>query len=345
MRSLLMKELIHLQKIIYPDLLETMENRYTVLNSIYLFEPIGRRGVIDHTHLPERLIRNEIHLLQTQRLIDVTTKGMFITDEGKNIINRLHEFIRELSGLTALENELQQKTGIKDLIIVAGNSDEDPLIKQALGRAAVQFLKKTVTSDVTIAVTGGTTMAAVANAMVPFDDVTCLFVPARGGVGEKVENQANTIVAQMAKAEKGDYALLHVPDPLSETLYQSMIQEPSIKEKLQRIKNAHIVLHGIGEALTMAKRRKTPSQIITKLTQEKAVSEAFGYYFNEKGDIVHKVRTIGIQLEDLENVHRVVTVAGGTSKAQAIASFMKQKKSDVLIIDEAAATILNDQLL
>src|SRR5690625_4559126 len=244
-----MKELIDLQKIIYPDLLETMKNRYTVLNTIYLFKPIGRRGVIDHTNLPERSIRNEITLLHNQGLIDVTTKGMFTTEEGKNIINRLHAFIQELSGLTTLEKKLQQKTGIKDVIIVAGNSDEDPFIKQELGRATVQFLKKTITNDVTIAVTGGTTMAAVAHAMVPFDDVICLFVPARGGVGEKLENQANTIVAQMAKAEKGNYSLLHVPDPLSEKLYQSMIQEQSIMETLRLIKNAEIVIHGVGEAL------------------------------------------------------------------------------------------------
>src|SRR5690625_2344856 len=98
-----MKELIHLQKIIFPDLLETMQNHYTVLNTIHLFEPIGRRGVIDHTNLPERSIRNEITLLNNQGLIDITTKGMFITEEGENIINRLHVFIRELSGLTNLE--------------------------------------------------------------------------------------------------------------------------------------------------------------------------------------------------------------------------------------------------
>jgi|SRR5690625_2704472 len=332
-----MKELIHLQKVIYPDLLESMQNRYTVLYTIYLFEPIGRRGIVDHTNLPERYIRNEISFLHDQGLIDMTTKGMLITEEGKNIIDRLHAFIRELTGLTSLEKELKQKTGIEHVIIVAGDSDKETFVKQELGKAAVQFLKTSMIQNATVAVTGGTTMAAVANVMVPFEGVECLFVPARGGLGEKVENQANTIVAQMAKAEKGSYRLLHVPDPLSETLYQSLITEQSIMETLHVIKNADIVLHGIGEAMTMAKRRKTSSPIIEKLKREKAVSEAFGYYFDKNGKIVHKVRTIGIQLEDLPNSNKVITVAGGKSKAQAIASFMKQKKSDALITDEAAA--------
>lgn len=340
-----MKEFIHLQKKIYPDLLEVMQSRYTVLYTIFLFQPIGRRGIVEHTNMPERYIRNEITLLQTQGLIDVTTKGMHITKEGKNIIDRLHEFIRELTGISSLEKDLQKKTHMKKVIIVAGDSDQHSYVKQELGRAVVQFLKTSVTSNATIAVTGGTTMAAVANAMVPFDKVDCLFLPARGGVGEKVENQANTIAAQMAKAENGDYRLLHVPDPLSEPLYQSMINEPSIKEILNLIKNANIVLHGIGEALSMAKRRKTSENTLEKLNQEKAVSEAFGYYFNKEGNIVHKVRTIGIQLEDLKNTNSVISVAGGKSKAQAIASFLKQGKSDVLITDEGAAkTILTNHL-
>lgn len=332
-----MKEIIQLQKMMYPDLLEEMQKRYHVLYTIYLFKPIGRRGIVEHTRMPERYIRNEIELLERQGLIEVSQKGVTITAEGENIIVKLQEFIRELAGVTALEEELEQLLEVDKVIIVAGNSDEDEIVKQELGRATVAFLKEKITNDVTIAVTGGTTMAAVANAMIPFNGVNCLFVPARGGIGEKVENQANTIVAQMAKSEQGDYRLLHVPDPLSETLYQTIINEPSVAETLTYIKNASIVLHGIGEALAMAKRRKTSTPIMEKLNKEKAVSEAFGYYFDETGSVVHKVRTIGIQLEDLEETDSVITVAGGKSKAGAIASFMRQKKTNVLITDEAAA--------
>lgn len=341
-----MKKLVQLQQKIYPDLLEVMQKRYTVLYTIYLFEPIGRRGIVDHTNFTERYVRNEIDFLQSQRFINVSTKGMIITEEGKGIIEQLHEFIRELSGLISLEKKLQKLMGVEKVIIVAGDSDDGTFVKQELGRATVTFLKKMIQRNVTIAVTGGTTMAQVANAMSPFEGVECLFVPARGGVGEKVENQANTIVAKMAKAEKGDYKLLHVPDPLSETLYQTIIHEPSITETLSLIKHASIVLHGIGEALSMAARRKTSEHIVEKLKREKAVSEAFGYYFNKNGEIVHKVRTIGIQLEDLSGTDTVITVAGGKSKARAIASFMKQKKSNVLITDEAAAMeIVNKHLV
>ncbi|HLR64582.1 MAG TPA: sugar-binding domain-containing protein [Pseudogracilibacillus sp.] len=332
-----MKELIHAQKMIYPDLLEVMQKRYSLLYTIFLFQPIGRRGLIEQTKLQERFIRNETELLKKQGLIEMTTKGMLITHTGEAILKDLYMFNRELLGVATLEHELQSYIGDTKVIVVPGDSDQSEFVKHEIGRATVDYLQKIIQDDVTIAVTGGTTMAAVANAMVPFEGYECSFVPARGGVGEKVENQANSIVAKMAKAEQGNYHLLHVPDPLSETLYQTIIHEPQIKETLNIIKNTDIVIHGIGEALAMASRRKTSQRVMDKLIKDKAVSEAFGYYFDITGQIVHKVRTVGIQLEDLTHINQVITVAGGKSKAQAILSYMIHGKSDVLVTDEAAA--------
>lgn len=332
-----MKEMIGAQKIMYPDVLELMRKRYTVLYTISIFEPIGRRGLIDHTEYPERFIRNETELLKQQDLIRMTAKGMYITETGKTILHDLYDFNRELLGIATLEKELKQIVGANKVIVVPGDSDQTDFAKREIGRATVAYLQAMIKQDVTIAVTGGTTMAAVADAMIPFEGYNCLFVPARGGVGEKVENQANSIVAKMAEAEKGNYHLLHVPDPLSETLYQTIINEPQIKDTLAVIKETDIVIHAIGEALAMASRRKTSDNVMEKLVDKQAVSEAFGYYFDIHGNIVHKVRTVGIQLEDLSDIAHVITVAGGQSKAQAIISYMLSGKSDVLITDEAAA--------
>lgn len=332
-----MEQLINDQKKLFPDLLEQMQRRYELLFTISLFGPIGRRGIVEQTGFAERYVRNEIDHLQSLQLIESTTKGVVVTEQGKDVLRDLLEFQNELTGISTLEKQLQQILQVKKVIVVPGNSDENEFIKHALGREAVHYLKQMIDRDVTIAVTGGTTMAAVADAMIPFSNHHCLFVPARGGLGERVENQANTIVAKMAQAEKGYYNLLHVPDPLSETLYRSLLEENSLNETLQVIQQADIVLHGIGDALTMAQRRKTEQHVLEKLQKGNAVSEAFGYYFDADGQIVHKVRTFGIQLEDLTDINNVITVAGGKSKANAITSYMKQGKSDVLITDEAAA--------
>ncbi|MBU5267237.1 sugar-binding transcriptional regulator [Virgibacillus proomii] len=333
-----MRELIDLQKRLLPDVLEIMQQRYAILRSIDVLQPIGRRALAENTNLTERSVRSEIEFLQGQDLIRITSKGMFITKEGKLILERLSSFMSDIMGLRVLETKLRNTLSIKQVIVVPGNSDKHEWVKQEMGKACVHYLKTMIGDKSIIAVTGGTTMAAVATMMTPLQQNTStLFVPARGGIGEKVENQANTIAAEMARKANGEYRLLYVPDPLSESAYQSIIQEPMVNETLKQIRSATIVMHGIGDALTMAYRRKTSEVIIKKLQQHEAVSEAFGYYFDENGNIVHKVRTVGIQLEDLQHIPYVITIAGGKSKSQAIASYFKRGKSDLLITDEAAA--------
>ncbi|GAB3801127.1 sugar-binding transcriptional regulator [Virgibacillus kimchii] len=342
-----MRNLINLQKKLLPDLLEVMEERYSVLHAVQLLQPIGRRALAENTNLTERHVRADIEFLQRQGFIQITTKGMFTTKEGEALLEQLRSFFGEIMGLSVLENQIQERLNVEQVIVVAGNSDESEWVKQEMGKACVSYLNKKKTNVRTVAVTGGSTMAAAAEVMKPLQEKpTPVFVPARGGVGERAENQANTIAVEMAKRANGDYRLLYVPDPLSEPAYQSMINEASINETLSLIKSASVVLHGIGDALKMAERRKTPEPIVERLKEQGAVSEAFGYYFDDKGHIVHKVRTIGMQLEDLHKVEEVISIAGGTSKAKAITSYLKKGKSSLLITDEAAAEemLKNDTL-
>jgi central glycolytic genes regulator len=188
-----------------------------------------------------------------------------------------------------------------------------------------------------IAVTGGSTMAEVANSLSPDDASKKLtFVPARGGIGEAVQNQANTIVERMAQKAHASYRVLYVPDQLSGEVYASFMKEPAIKEVISQIKSADMIIHGIGDA--MAERRNSSPETLKKLLDGNAVGEAFGYYYDENGKVVHKVLTVGIQLDDLSPEKRVITVAGGKTKAKAIRSYMKgAPSSTVLITDEAAA--------
>ena len=336
-----MRALLDLQKKLFPDLLNIMQRRYKILHFIQLMEPIGRRSLAEEMDMKERIVRSEIDFLNKQVCIEVTPKGMRVTKIGKDVLQQLANFMNELSGFHELEQQIKGTLNLDHVIITPGNSDEHDWVKQELGKAAVDYLQSIIQSNQTIAVTGGTSMAAVAEMMSPTSYAqNSMFVPARGGLGERVENQANTICAEMAKKANGEYRLLYVPDPLSEESYQSIIEEPSVKEILQIIRQADVVIHGIGDAKTMAMRRKASKDVLHKIETGKAVSEAFGYYFNNVGEVIHKVRTVGMQLEDLSKINCVIAVAGGKSKAKAIYSYFKQGKSNVLITDEAAANEL-----
>ncbi|SFG64921.1 central glycolytic genes regulator [Halobacillus alkaliphilus] len=333
-----MRDLIDLQKKLFPEVVDVMQQRYKLLYYIQIMQPVGRRALAENVELAERTVRSEVDFLNKQGSVEITSRGMHLTYEGQNILEQLAEFIKEVTGIKVLEKQLKDKLNLDYAVVVPGDSDDLDWVKSEMGKACVNYLKDKLIPRQTIGITGGTTMAAVAEMMTPFRGADeCLYVPARGGLGERVENQANTICAEMAKKAKGDYRLLYVPDPLSEDSYKTIIEEPSIKEVLEIIRKAGIIIHGVGDAVMMAERRKTSAEQLRLIKSREAVGEAFGYYFNQKGEIVHKVRTVGLQLEDLKHAEHVIAVAGGRSKAQAIASYFKPGQSNVLITDEGAA--------
>src|SRR5690606_29219044 len=137
-----------------------------------------------------------------------------------------------------------------------------------------------------LAVTGGSTLAEVARSLpsaTPAQDI--VVVPARGGLGEEVELQANTVAAAIADRLGGAYRLLHVPDDLGEEAMSTISMEPKIKALIELIRSARVVLHGIGTAEEMARRRGLAPEYVALLDEGGAVGEAFGYYFDRAGRI------------------------------------------------------------
>lgn len=334
-----MQSIIDIQKRLLPDLLQVMQKRHSILRYISYMQPVGRRSLAVSLGFTERVLRSEVDFLKEQNLISINNVGMSLTFEGKNLLEDLEGFMRELKGIDVMELELKHRLRIKKVIIVPGDTDQSPMVKTELGKACANWMKNILTAKNIIAVTGGSTMAAVAEGLTPdFGRKELIFVPARGGIGEDVQNQANTISSIMANITHSKHRVLYVPDQVSTEIYESLIKEPEIHEVLSLIKSASMVLHGIGDAMTMAERRKTSPQVLEKLRQGSASGEAFGYYFNEAGEIVHKALTIGLQLEDLEKIPNVIAVSGGASKAKAIKAYMKQAPSaTVLITDEGVA--------
>lgn len=336
-----MHSLIEIQKRLLPDLLPIMKRRFDILQYIGLLEPVGRRSLSLSLGLTERVLRSEVTFLKDQNLVLISNVGMSLTPEGRKTLDGLGSMMREISGNNTLEKQLQQLLGVQKVMVVSGDCDVSPWLKSELGRACANCMKTILKGENIIAVTGGSTMAAVAEMLTPELHKSILFVPARGGVGEDVKNQANVICAKMAENTHQKHRAFYVPDQVSNEIYETMIREPLIHEVLELIKSASMVLHGIGDAMVMAEQRNTNTKDLEKLKSGNAVSEAFGYYFNEEGEIVHRVQTMGLQLEDLEHVEQVIAVAGGASKAKAIHAYMKQAPSKtILITDEGVARLL-----
>lgn len=341
-----MNHLLNAQRKLLPEMTDLLQKRYKLLMTIQLSGEIGRRALCDLVHLTERETRKETEILKQQGLLKIRAAGMDITDEGKDVLHTLKDLVHEWSGLSQMEVQLQNDFNISRVIIVPGDSEVDNQAKSLLGQVAAKQVDQLTTPNVVVAVTGGSTIASIGDYLSLYVKQKPLtFVAARGGIGEEVQMQANTIAASFANATNGMYRTLYLPDHLSEEAYVAMMKEPVIKEMLDLYDQTSVVIHGIGDAFEMAKRRNSSEEELHKIKQAGAVGEAFGYYFNKDGKAVHRIRTVGIQLKQLESVHHLLAVAGGASKAIAIGSYLKHAPHQtVLITDEGAAKKLTEQL-
>lgn len=336
-------ELSHIRRVV-PELFEELLGRVRILQRVRLLQPIGRRALAAEMGLTERVLRAQVDVLREQGIVDFTASGMSLSDEGAALVERLDDAITTLEGRDALAVSLSRILGVDEVIVVAGNSDDDEFVKQALGFQAARTLIDRLRVEDVLAVTGGTTMAAVAAAMPrPATPLPVQVVPARGGLGENVAVQSNTIASDFARTLGGTSIMLHVPDQLSEDTLQRLVAEPQIQERLHQVRLASFVIHGIGDALSMARRRHLADADMATLRQRGAVAEAFGYYFDDAGQTVHTMTTVGLRLEDVQRIRVVMAVAGGGSKAAAILAATKAYRMNVLVTDEGAAKSIVQQ--
>nr|WP_286172945.1 sugar-binding domain-containing protein [Caproiciproducens sp. MSJ-32] len=337
-----------MEKKIVPELVEVLEKRYSILRAIYYNQPIGRRVLACQLKLGERAVRNEINFLKAQNLIEINTPGMTVTEEGAEIVDKLKDFVHSLRGLADKEHIIKTFLGLKDVIIVPGNVETDDGILKDLGKATANYLRKIIKDNDIIALTGGNTIREFVEAFPQINNVSnILVVPARGGMGRKVETQASTLAASLAKKIKGSYKLLHIPENLSIELLDTLLKEKEIKEVIDDIHNADILIYGIGNAITMAKKRDVSEEEINKLKALGAVGEAFGCYFNKNSEVVSENTSIGININEAKKINTHIAVAAGESKVEAIMAAMMNNKNAVLVTDEAAGNkiieIINNQ--
>lgn len=333
-----MPSLTEAQLKMLPEMSGLLQVRYRILNMVQMLGPIGRRALADSLSLAEREVRKETDLMREQGLIAANRTGMSISEAGIQILDVLKPLVYEWSGITDLERQLQKHLRVKRMTIVDGNVDQEPSVKAMMGVEAANLLKREAKQGDIIAVTGGSTVAAVGEQLSTASKIRgATFIAARGGMGFDVKMQANTIAAEFANNTGNEYRTLYLPEHLSEAAYNAMIHEPIVKDMLDLYDRTDIVVHGVGSADEMAWRRNSTSDEVDKLREHGAIGEAFGYYFDETGKAVQRIRTVGLQLEQVKKCPTVIALAGGASKAKAILAYFTNAPEQTNFITDLSA--------
>ncbi len=331
-------EFLNLLKKMTPEIVEKIETRYLILRTIAYNEPIGRRLLSTKLSMKERAIRDEVSFLKEQGLLNIEILGMYITEDGQLILDKLEDLYIQLKGIPILERELERVLNVKRVIISPGNSLNNELVLKDMGKITSKEIKNIIENGNIIGITGGNTMAAVAEEMVEDNkERQVLIIPARGGLGLEVETQANSIAALLGQKLNGKYRLLYVPDSLESEALDIILKNSEIKESIECINKMDTLVFGMGRADVMATRRNLSPDKIKDIIQKGAVAEAFGHYFDINGREIWEYKTIGLSLEKYKELKNVIGVAGGEDKAEVIIAIATIRNDITIITDEEAA--------
>ncbi len=326
-----------LMSLLAPEMLPIAAERFEILRHVALGQPIGRRLLALQTGLSERVVRGHVESMEKSGILNVQPVGIRLTARGESVLAPLSRFFAERPSVAELVRQLSEILHMKHVIVVPGDTDADENVKKRIGQEAALSMSRSLKDGQIVAVSGGTTMAAMAAALPQLSlDVTV--VPARGGFGENIEYQANTVAAVTARKIGGSYRMLHIPDGFSPELIDRVRREtPELREVETLIHRADILAIGVGEANRMAQRHQLATPLKNKLLLEGAAGEAIGMYADMEGRILYHMNNVGITLEELGNIPLVIIAAGGTSKGAAILAMASAGVRGTLITDEGAA--------
>jgi len=329
---------VQLMQTLAPDLLQELALRALVLERIAAMAPVGRRQLAARLGLTEREIRSAAATLKDGGFISFDASGMTLTARGEDVLPQVTEFTRALHGLSELEAQLASALNVERVCVITGDVDADESVKGEIGRAAAQRVRSLLHNGSTLAVTGGSTIAATARAMPTANPLRVMVVPARGGFGRQdVATQANTLAAEIAGRLGGHHRLIHLPDHMDEAAKQEMLKLPDVREVMELIQRADVILHGIGCAEENIRETKLSASQARKLLADGAVGEAFGSYFDREGNCLLESSSIGVDLARLSSQSKMIAVAAGKQKAEAIIAVLRHDRHALLVTDEAAA--------
>ena len=324
---------ITLMRKLAPDLFDEITRRALILDRIASLQPVGRRQLAAKLNLPEREIRNTAAILKDLGYIELDVSGMSLSGKVEEVL----ETATAMSGLTETEKRLCELLPAERVLIAPGNADEDEQVLSDVGRICAGKLRSILGSGNTLAVTGGRTIAAVARSLQSPAPLNVMVVPARGGLGRTVELQANTLAEEIAGRLGGHYRLIHLPDTMDAAAMQEMLKLPEVRETMELLERADVILHGIGTASEMMRQRRLPHDTQSRLIQEGARGESFGAYYDLEGRCLMESTTVGVDLARLKPTCRRVAAAAGASKAEAIISILRHTSHYLLVTDQGAA--------
>ena len=293
--------------------------------------------------------KRQAEIADIMRMSQATVSRMLKRAEQEDIVRTT--VIPPPGTFADLETALRDRYHLTEAIVIDCSEDRDGAIMARIGEAAAHFLEVTLQQDEIIGVSSWSqTILRMVDNIHPLKSAKAKYVvQILGGMGDaSVQTHATQLTARLAKLTGGEPRLLLVQGITSSREAKLvMLADPVVRETMDLFGRLSLAIVGIGAvepSELLARSGNTFSkQEMAMLHEAGAVGEISYRFYDEAGRPVETPlndRVIGISLEDMKRADRVMALAGGESKTQAIAGALKLGVVDVLVTDKFTAARL-----
>lgn len=246
----------------------------------------------------------------------------------------------------SLEQELKERLGMEDAVVIPTPAEKQAL-KPMLGQACAQHLSQLLEPGMLLGTAWGTTVYEVGEHIQAQPDKKISVITLLGGL---TYNELSVILNPFDVAIKiadklGGYCHFILAPAIvdSSAIRRTLLTDKRIIHSLEMAASVDIALVGLGATsgdAAMLKMGFVKQETLDDLKAKGAVGDILGRYFDSQGKQVSSnldERVIGLSLEQLSRVNKVVAVAGGEEKVLPIIGALKGRYINGLVTDEETA--------
>ncbi len=253
------------------------------------------------------------------------------------------------SGIYAeLEAGLRERFNLAEAIVVECSEDRDGAIMARIGEAAAHYFEATLQNDEVVGVSSWseTILKMVDNVHPMRSGKARYVVQTLGGMGNPaVQTHATQLTTRLARLTGGEPRLLSAPGVTqSREAKLVLLSDPYIRETTDLFGKVTLAIVGIGAVEPSGMLARSGNVFseseLAEVAEAGGVGDISLRFFDRDGRPVKTPlddRVIGMPLEELAGIDRVIALAGGRSKTEAIRGALMTGAVDVLITDKFTA--------
>lgn len=250
-----------------------------------------------------------------------------------------------------LEKALEEQFNLSEALVVeTSDPNNQNTIAREVGAGAAEYLWRILRPGDRIVMSWGNSLLGMVNALMskPHGQVKNLqVIQGLGGLGNpNVAIHGAELVRRTARALGAQPLLFPAPAiAASDTVRDAIYADPFVAHTLEVARSANVAFVGIGasDSDTIAVPdlwRFLPRSVFPNLLKKGAVGSINLRYFDKSGELVPSEineRIVGLTLDELKKIPRVVGVAGGSAKHKAVRAALEARLINVLVTDHLTA--------